>query len=148
MALGADYRSWCGIMKKRRFLIFGAKRAALSLVEAHQDVDVIVREIFPGLDLPNAGGIRVAIHYVAEDGCHDDPEEWRYTEPDSHNHDEINIIIGQEGGLRYKYSMDDEFLLLDAPTMVYIPAGTVHRAEVVSGCGIFMCLTFARGDAR
>jgi len=57
--------------------------------------------------------------------------------------DELNIIINDQGHeLRYQFVVDDETFELSAPSCVWIPAGTDHKANVIGGRGTFVCMRF------
>lgn len=67
-----------------------------------------------------------------------------YVEPHAHNCDEINLILSEKGKLKYKITMDDETYIVSSPSTVYIPRGTVHTAQVLSGHGIYLCIIMSK----
>ncbi len=80
--------------------------------------------------------VHIAVHHVVAEANGDD-----YCNPHSHDgEDEINILIGD--GLRYRFELDGETRIVDAPATVFMPAGCVHSANVVSGRGQYICVRF------
>jgi len=63
-----------------------------------------------------------------------------YTNLHSHNVDEIDLIIPQGGKLVYQIQLEDETYKITAPCTVFIPKKLRHKANVVSGKGIFVCM--------
>lgn len=57
-----------------------------------------------------------------------------------HNYDEINLILSQTGKLIYKIQLNDEIYKVASPSTIFIPKGTRHCANVISGNGIFVCI--------
>ena len=67
-------------------------------------------------------------------------EDWHYSQLHKHEFDEINILISTDSCLTYKMEFDGKLEEVSSPSLIYIPAGTEHRAEPVSGAGIFLCV--------
>lgn len=83
-------------------------------------------------------GIRIAVHTI--DML---PKKIpNYCELHKHDYDEINLILSENGNLVYKVQLEDETYRVKSPATVYIPAGTRHSAEVISGKGQFIALIF------
>lgn len=80
--------------------------------------------------------IHTAVHFVDANG----KKMPRYSELHKHNADEINLILSEDGKLKYEIQLDDEIYKVTSPATVFIPKGLEHRAEVISGKGIFVCI--------
>lgn len=105
--------------------------ALLSSVPFHRDSAYIQR--YFSEDFP----CHLAIHQIT--GAKYETQE-QYTDPHTHDVDEINIIIGDEEGLEYAIQLGDEVFRVNAPISVYIPAGLPHAANVLRGSGYFLAL--------
>jgi mannose-6-phosphate isomerase-like protein (cupin superfamily) len=57
-----------------------------------------------------------------------------------HNHDEINLILSERGKITYEIQLEDEVYKVTSPSTVFIPKGVRHKARVISGKGIFVCI--------
>ncbi len=57
-----------------------------------------------------------------------------------HNFDELNLILSESGKLTYEIQMEDEIYKVSSPSTVFIPKGIKHKAKVISGKGIFVCI--------
>ena len=57
-----------------------------------------------------------------------------------HGHDEINLILSESGKLTYEIQLEDEVYKVSSPSTVFIPKGINHKARVISGKGIFVCM--------
>jgi hypothetical protein len=55
----------------------------------------------------------------------------------THPFDELNFLLGEPGQLRYEIVLGDETIVVESPTTVWIPAGTPHSANLLSGTGTF-----------
>jgi len=77
----------------------------------------------------------VAVHFV--NSKKKMPE---YSVLHKHNHDEINLILSEGGKLTYEIQLEDEIYKVTSPSTVFIPKGTTHKARVISGKGIFVCI--------
>ena len=51
-----------------------------------------------------------------------------------------NILISTNSCLKYKMECAGTLEEVSSPALIYIPAGSNHRAEPVSGTGIFICI--------
>jgi len=80
--------------------------------------------------------IHAAVHFV--DAV--DKKISKYSIPHKHDADEINMILSDNGKLVYEIQLDDEIYKVSSPGTVFIPKGIKHRADVISGRGIFVCL--------
>ena len=63
-----------------------------------------------------------------------------YSELHKHNFDEINLILSENGKLTYEIQMEDEIYKVSSPSTVFIPKGIKHKAKVISGKGLFVCI--------
>lgn len=78
----------------------------------------------------------IAVHFVNTKGK-SIPE---YSKLHKHNFDEINLILSENGNLVYEIQLEDEIYKVSSPSTVFIPKNTKHRAKVLSGKGIFVCI--------
>ncbi|HET6516816.1 MAG TPA: 2-isopropylmalate synthase [Nitrosopumilaceae archaeon] len=77
----------------------------------------------------------VAVHFV--NSKKKMPE---YSVLHKHNHDEINLILSEDEKLTYQIQLEDEIYKVSSPSTVFIPKGINHKAKVISGKGIFVCI--------
>jgi cupin superfamily acireductone dioxygenase involved in methionine salvage len=80
--------------------------------------------------------IHAAVHFV--DAV--DKKISKYSTLHKHDADEINLILSDSGKLFYEIQLDDEIYKVNSPVTVFIPKGVKHRADAISGKGIFVCL--------
>lgn len=80
--------------------------------------------------------IHAAVHFV--DAV--DKKISKYSTLHKHDADEINMILSDSGKLFYEIQIDDEIYKVNSPVTVFIPKGVKHRADAISGKGIFVCL--------
>jgi len=66
-----------------------------------------------------------------------------YSKLHKHNFDEINLVLSEKGKLTYEIELGDEKYKVSSPSTVFIPKGLKHKAKVVSGKGIFVCIILA-----
>lgn len=78
----------------------------------------------------------IAVHFVSADG----KKISEYSEPHKHDVDEINLILSENGKLAYEIQLEDEIYKVSSPSTIFIPKGVRHRARVLSGSGIFVCI--------
>lgn len=64
----------------------------------------------------------------------------RYSELHKHDHNEINLILSQGYKITYEIQLNDEIYRVTSPATVFIPKGVKHRAQAMSGRGIFVCI--------
>ena len=116
--------------EKSNPLIFGMEPSALAGVPFHANTASIVRYFarqFP---------LHLAVHEVSP--VLYPPAE--YTTPHRHTDcDEVNILISSSE-LVYKILLDDEAFTVTSNTCIWIPAGMVHSANVLSGSGFFIAI--------
>jgi mannose-6-phosphate isomerase-like protein (cupin superfamily) len=80
----------------------------------------------------------IASHVIDETYVHQ--KNWHYSEAHKHDFDEINILIAGNSLLKYKIELDGSEEEVSAPSLIYIPAGIMHRAEPICGTGTFLCV--------
>ncbi len=80
----------------------------------------------------------VAAHFVSSTFV--PKKDWFYDPAHAHDFDEINMLISNGDCLKYKMEFDGVTQEISSPALIFIPAGTRHRGEVVEGTGIFICL--------
>lgn len=82
--------------------------------------------------------MHIAVHFV-------DPSKKmpQYSQLHKHNVDEINLILSQDGKIKYEVQMEDEIYEVSSPATIFIPKGIRHRAQALSGKGIFVCMIFS-----
>ncbi len=84
---------------------------------------------------PNSN-THVAVHFV--NGNHKKISE--YSLLHKHNADEINLIISENSKLKYEIQLGDEVYKVSSPSTVFIPKGVKHKAKLISGKGVFVCI--------
>ena len=92
-------------------------------------LSLLSRKLIPKSDT------HIAVHFV--DATKNLPD---YSELHKHNHDEINLILSENSKITYEIQMDDEFYNVTSPSTIFIPRGVKHRAQAISGKGIFVCI--------
>ena len=103
-----------------------------------EDLKGIERLLFLEKEHIPEKSFHVAAHII--DGKYVHQEDWHYAQLHKHEFDEINILISTNSCLKYKMECDGTLEEVSSPALIYIPAGTDHRAEPVSGTGIFICI--------
>ena len=64
----------------------------------------------------------------------------KYSILHKHNADEVNMILSQDNKLVYEIQLGDEVYKVSSPATIFIPKGVMHKADVISGNGFFVCL--------
>ncbi len=82
----------------------------------------------------------IAVHFV-----NGTQKYFQYSTLHKHDHDEINLILSENDKLTFEVQLEDETYTVSSPSTVYIPRGTKHKANVVSGRGIFVCIILSDG---
>ena len=78
----------------------------------------------------------IAIHFI-------NPSQKKipeYSKLHKHGYDEINLILAEDGKLTYEIQLGDEVYKVTSPSTVFIPKELKHKAKVISGKGIFVCI--------
>lgn len=50
------------------------------------------------------------------------------------------MFLSESSSLEYKLELDGKEEKIVSPSLIFIPAGIKHRAEPISGTGIFLCI--------
>ncbi len=78
----------------------------------------------------------IAVHFVNSNS----KKISDYSKLHKHNFDELNLILSEDKKLTYEIKMDDETYKVTSPSTVFIPKGVKHKAKIISGKGIFVCI--------
>lgn len=124
---------------EKPFIVVGVGEN-LGSIPHHRDVVGIERILLLSGKLLASSPIHVAGHLVTSAGTGASAEEWKYTEAHVHDCDEVNVVWSESGELVYRIELDGASHLVRSPSAVFVPAGTRHRAEAVSGRGSFFCI--------
>ncbi len=125
---------------KYEHLITKGIEQALSSVAFHHDAPLTRYVMLQKDKVEGDGGFRVVSHIINELPSEVPP----YCELHWHDFDEVNLILSEDNSLKYKIRLEDETYEVIAPATVYIPKGIKHAAEVVSGKGVFLAITFTK----
>lgn len=88
----------------------------------------------------------VAAHVI--DGSYTPRQDWHYSPDHTHEFDEINMLVSSDSCLKYRMEFDGTTEVISSPSLIYIPAGTRHRGEVVEGTGVFICIYLDQETAK
>jgi len=111
-------------------LVYNMLPASLSEVPFHADTDAIIRYV------AKAFPMHMAVHQVSP--VYIAPQQ--YTTPHIHHDcDEINIIISSQR-LIYQVVLGQQEYIVHSNTAIWIPRGTLHAANVLSGSGFFIAV--------
>lgn len=125
---------------KYAHLITKGEEQSLDTVQFHHQGPLTRYVLLQKDSVEGDGGFRVVTHII-----NNVPDEVQsYCDLHWHEFDEVNHILSADGSLRYKITLDDEVYEVDAPATVYIPKGLKHAAEVISGKGVYVCITFTK----
>ncbi len=122
-------------MKRYRKYIKKGVNEPLSKVPFHTKAPIKRLSMLNKKRFPSSG-THIAVHFVDSFGKKI-PE---YSRLHKHNHDEINLILSEKGKLTYEIQLDDEVYKVSSPSTVFIPKRVNHKAKVISGKGIFICM--------
>ena len=122
-------------MRKYRKYITKGINEPLSKIPFHQKtslkrISMLSKKIIP------ESKIHTAVHFVDVS----DKKIPKYSILHKHDVDEVNLILSQDDKLVYEIQLDDEIYKVNSPATIFIPKGVNHRADVLSGKGIFVCL--------
>lgn len=127
-------------MNKHEHLIHRGVIKSLDSVAFHHEAPLTRYELLQKDAVNGDGGFRVVTHIINEL-----PNVIpSYCELHWHEFDEINLILSENNSLKYKIQLDDEVYEVEAPATVYIPKGVKHAAEVISGKGVYVAITFTK----
>ena len=102
------------------------------------DIQGIVRLLFLEKEYIKGKSFHIASHIIDDSYIHQ--KEWIYSRTHKHDFDEINMLISEKSTLKYKLEIDGKEEEIVSPILIFIPAGTTHRAEPICGTGIFLCI--------
>ncbi len=80
--------------------------------------------------------IHTAVHFVDAN----EKTMPQYSKLHKHNADEVNLILSEDEKLTYEIQLANEIYKVSSPATIFIPKGLEHRAQVLSGKGIFVCI--------
>ena len=121
-------------MKHHQKFIKKGVNESLSKVPFHSKVPIKRLSMLSKKLIPRSN-THIAVHFV--NSKKKIPE---YSILHKHNYDEINLILSERGKLTYEIQLDDEVYKVTSPSTVFIPKGVRHKAKVISGKGIFLCI--------
>lgn len=127
-------------MKKYEHLITHGVEQELSTVAYHHNAPLTRYVLLQKDKVDGDGGLRIVSHIINNLPPVVDP----YCELHWHDFDEVNHILSENNTLKYRIKLDDEIYEVISPATVYIPKGVKHSAEVISGKGIFIAITFCK----
>lgn len=104
----------------------------------------IVRFSFLEKEYIKGRSFHIASHII--DDSYIPKQEWFYSQTHKHDFDEINMVISEKSTLKYKMELDGKEEEIVSPSLIFIPAGTTHRAEPVCGTGTFLCIYLDADD--
>lgn len=108
---------------------------SLSKIPFHQKSSITRLSMLSESSIPESK-MHVAVHFVNA-SRKKIPE---YSILHRHNVDEINLILSEKSNLVYNVQIEDEVYKVCSPSTIFIPKGLRHKANVLSGSGIFVCI--------
>jgi len=121
-------------MKRYQKFIKKGVNESLSKVPFHRKAPIKRLSMLSKKLIPKSS-THIAVHFV--NSKKKMPE---YSILHKHNHDEVNLILSERGKITYEIQLEDEVYKVTSPSTVFIPKGVRHRARVISGKGIFVCI--------
>ncbi len=121
-------------MKRYQKLIKKGVNEPLSKVPFHRKAPIKRLSMLSKKLIPKSS-THIAVHFV--NSKKKIPE---YSVLHKHAHDEINLILSEGGKITYEIQLEDEVYKVTSPSTVFIPKGVRHKARVISGKGIFVCI--------
>ena len=121
-------------MKRYQKFIKKGVNEPLSKVPFHRKAPIKRLSMLSKKLIPKSS-THIAVHFV--NSKKKIPE---YSVLHKHSHDEINLILSEGGKITYEIQLEDEFYKVTSPSTVFIPNGVRHKARVISGKGIFVCI--------
>jgi hypothetical protein len=122
-------------MQKYKKYITKGIHEPLSKIPFHQKTSIKRISMLSKKIMPESN-IHTAVHFIDVS----DKKIPKYSVLHKHDVDEINLILSQDDDLVYEIQLDNEIYKVRSPATIFIPKGVNHRADVVSGRGIFVCL--------
>jgi len=121
-------------MKRYQKFIKKGVNESLSKVPFHTKAPIKRLSMLSKKLIPKSS-THIAVHFV--NSKKKIPE---YSVLHKHSHDEINLILSEKGKITYEIQLEDEVYKVTSPSTVFIPKGVRHKARVISGKGIFVCI--------
>ena len=121
-------------MKRYQKFIKKGVNESLSKVPFHRKAPIKRLSMLSKKLIPKSS-THIAVHFV--NSKKKIPE---YSVLHKHSHDEINLILSEGGKITYEIQLEDEVYKVTSPSTVFIPKGVRHKARVISGKGIFVCI--------
>ncbi len=121
-------------MKRYQKFIKKGVNESLSKVPFHRKAPIKRLSMLSKKLIPKSS-THIAVHFV--NSKKKIPE---YSVLHKHSHDEINLILSERGKITYEIQLEDEVYKVTSPSTVFIPKGVRHKARVISGKGIFVCI--------
>jgi len=122
------------MLQYRKFIKKGIKQP-LSQIPFHSKAPIKRISMMSKAIIPEAK-MHIAVHFVKAKGK-SIPE---YSQLHKHNFDEINLVLSENSKLVYEIQLEDEIYKVSSPSTVFIPKNTRHKAKVLSGKGLFICI--------
>jgi len=121
-------------MKRYQKFIKKGVNESLSKVPFHSKAPIKRLSMLSKKLIPKSS-THIAVHFV--NSKKKIPE---YSVLHKHSHDEINLILSEGRKITYEIQLEDEVYKVTSPSTVFIPKGVRHKARVISGKGIFVCI--------
>ncbi len=121
-------------MKRYQKFIKKGVNEPLSKVPFHRKAPIKRLSMLSKKLIPKSS-THIAVHFV--NSKKKIPE---YSVLHKHSHDEINLILSEGRKITYEIQLEDEVYKVTSPSTVFIPKGVRHKARVISGKGIFVCI--------
>ena len=121
-------------MKRYQKFIKKGVNEPLSKVPFHSNAPIKRLSMLSKKLIPKSS-THIAVHFV--NSKKKIPE---YSVLHKHSHDEINLILSEGRKITYEIQLEDEVYKVTSPSAVFIPKGVKHKARVISGKGIFVCI--------
>lgn len=99
--------------------------------------DIIERFLLMNSEVLENAPLHIAVHIIKDLEAPAPPYAQIHCHPSC---DEIGLIVAPKDQLEYEIFLNGEAHRVKSPAAVYIPAGTHHRARVVSGSGAYVCI--------
>ena len=122
-------------MQKYKKYITKGINESLSNVPFHKKAPIKRLSMLSEKTIPESN-IHAAVHIVDVKN----KKISKYSTLHKHNADEVNIILSQDKKLVYEIQLGDETYKVRSPATIFIPKGVMHKADVISGSGFFVCL--------
>ena len=126
-------------MKRYRKYITKGIREPLYKVPFHGKASIKRLSMLGKNKIPQAN-THLAVHFVNAKN----KKIGNYSELHKHSADEINLILSEGEKLVYEVQLEDEIYHVSSPSTIFIPRGVKHRARVLSGKGIFVCIILSK----